>query len=574
MKLSASCFLCTLFLAPSTAVLVDFQVAQPPPVPQGAKQCTIDILRRDFANSYGAPEIVQYIPPTDCGPPGEWAAVTLNLEVTSNGTQYDRLAVFTFQNVEIWRSSTPEPTATGIIWTYVKDATRYIPLFGKPGTFILELDNVVQPGLTGIYSTTVQATFYASSKQHPPAKKSNTIIPLSTLSNTTGNDASVPPSFSINVTLPKNAVEVYAELYASGNGQEEFWYFNAANKYLDNLPAGTTYGQGPFREVRLLVDGQIAGAALPYPVIFTGGIVPSMWRPITSYGALDLPTYFLDLTPFVPLLTDGKPHLFTIDVVSAEEDRAILPNWYISGLLQVTTDSSSKRTTGKITSYNAEPFAQTSVTGSVGDNGDVNITVTASRKIHITADILSGSGKANHVVFSQDLQYINQQSFLNDALVQNIYQMASGHVLSTHNNIPALADTFSYPLAINYTTLASDGSFWSALLDHSYNRILLPSPFILGSTIQARQITDGFFKVAATGNTGNGTSTNTFRYVDLAGDTYSRKVNAALNNITLDEESGTLVRPKTPVPAPSAPQNHSITVFSGVRLPGGRTRGT
>ena len=26
-----------------------------------------------------------------------------------------------------------------------------------------------------------------------------------------------------SVTLPKNAVEVYAEIYASGNGDEEFW---------------------------------------------------------------------------------------------------------------------------------------------------------------------------------------------------------------------------------------------------------------------------------------------------------------------------------------------------------------
>jgi hypothetical protein len=126
----------------------------------------------------------------------------------------------------------------------------------------------------------------------------------------------------------------------------------------------------------------------------------------------------LDLTPFVPLLTDGKPHLFTIDVVSAENDHTILPNWYVSGLLQVVTDSTSKRTTGKVTSYSAEPFAQTSVTGSVGDNGDVNITVIASRKIQISASILSGSGKATHATWSQELLYINQQNYLQNTSVQ------------------------------------------------------------------------------------------------------------------------------------------------------------
>ncbi|KAJ7046785.1 hypothetical protein C8F04DRAFT_210129 [Mycena alexandri] len=82
-------------------------------------------------------------------------------------------------------------------------------------------------------------------------------------------------------------------------------------------------------------------------------------------------------------------------MLSAEADHTILPNWYVSGLFQVVTDSSSRRTTGEITSYNAEHFAQTSITGEVGDNGDVNITVTATRKIQITpAHILSGSGKA------------------------------------------------------------------------------------------------------------------------------------------------------------------------------------
>ncbi len=43
----------------------------------------------------------------------------------------------------------------------------------------------------------VHATYYASSKQHPPADKANLIVPLSTLANDTGNDASVPPGFSV-----------------------------------------------------------------------------------------------------------------------------------------------------------------------------------------------------------------------------------------------------------------------------------------------------------------------------------------------------------------------------------------
>ncbi|TBU49086.1 peptide N-acetyl-beta-D-glucosaminyl asparaginase amidase A-domain-containing protein [Dichomitus squalens] len=523
------------------AVLVDFQVAQPPPLPKDAKQCTVQILQRTFGNSFGAAEVVEYTPPTDCGPVGSWAGISLNFTVTSNGTQFDRLGIFTFQNVEIWRTSTPEPTrGDGIIWTYLKDVTRYTPLFAKNGTFILQLDNLLETGLDGQYATTLHATFFASSAAHPPAPKADVIIPVSTLANNTGNDASVPPTFSLNVTVPPNAVQIFAELYASGNGNEEFWYFNTANEFLGDLPSGTTFGDGPFREVRLLVDGQVAGVAFPYAVIFTGGIVPTAWRPITSYGAIDLPTYFLDLTPFVPVLTDGQPHNISLDVVSAEDDHTINQNWFVSGSLQVVTDPSGKPTTGKITRYDADDFAVTNTTGSVGANGDVNVTVAATRNIHIEAEITSGSGQTTHVVWSQNLEYSNTQNYLDNTFIQIVNQSAKGSFLSTHNGVPTLVDEFSYPLIINFTVLSPDGSQFVATFDHSLNRVSTPAPFILGSTIKNHQTATGFFTVASTGNTGNGTNSNVFSYVDLKGNTYDREVTAVDNNITSDHQGGSL----------------------------------
>lgn len=562
-----------LLLAPSLLaagqVLVDFQVANPPPLPKNAKQCTVEILQHTFGNSYGSPAIVQYSPPTDCGPVGSWTGVSLNLTVTSNGTQYDRLATFTFQEVEIWRSSTPEPTqGDGIIWTYLKDVTRYTPLFAKAGTFIMELDNIVETGLDGEYAATLLATFYESSILHPTAPQANTIIPLATLSDTSTATASVPPQFTINATVPQNAVQIYAELYASGNSEEEFWYYNTANEYLNNLPPGTTYGDGPFREVRLLVDGQIAGAALPYAVIFTGGIIPTAWRPITSYGALDLPTYFLDLTPFVPLLTDGKPHTFAIDVVSAETDHSINGNWYVSGNLQVVTDPSSKPTTGSMTKYTASPYAVTTTTGSVGANGDVNVTVKATREIEIESTIRSGSGKITEVTWKQSLSYQNVQTYAANATMQNVAQTATGTMLSTHNGVVAVADTFSYPLNIDLTILDPSGDSFSALFDHSYDRVLQTSPLTIGSTIKERQLATGYFAITDSGNFGNGTSKNTFSYADTKGNTYTRQVDASLNNVTYDKQGGSLA-PSTAPHFPGFPL--SKLALGSCRLPGGRS---
>ncbi|KAF9264680.1 hypothetical protein L218DRAFT_1024885 [Marasmius fiardii PR-910] len=554
------------------ARLVDFQVAQPPVVPQDAKECTVKVLQRDFAFSFGMAEVVQLNPPTDCGAPGSWAAITLNFTVTSNGTQFDRLGIFTFQNTEIWRTSTPEPTrGDGIIWTYIKDVTQYIPLFAKPGTFILQLDNLIQTGLDGIYSTTLHATYYTSSPSAPPAKKADLILPLSTFANNTGDDASVPSSFSLNVTFPRNTAQVYAELFASGNGQEEFWYNNVPNQFFPQISPDITNGQGPFREVRLLIDGQVAGVVFPYAVIFTGGYTPPLWRPISSYGALELPTYHLDVTPFVPILADGKPHNFTIDVISAEVNHTTNQNWFVSGILQVVTDTSSKPTTGKITRYDVEPFPQTTTTGSVRGFGDFDFTVTATRSLRIEADVISGSGQVNHVVFRQDLSYSNFQDYKQNATFQTIQQKTTGTVSSTHSGSVAVSDTFSYPIVIDFVFLGPEQTNWTTLIDHSYDRDLLPNPLRLASTIHNRQIADGFFQLATGGNFGNGTNNNTFSYVDSAGNTYSRRVNAAFNNITLNQESGSLAHrgllplPGVPFPDPEGVQIH----FAGAQLPGG-----
>ena len=78
--------------------------------------------------------------------------------------------------------------------------------------------------------------------------------------------------------------------------------------------------------------------------------------------------------------------------------------------------------------------------------------------------------------------------------------------------------------------------------------------------------------ISSSGNTGNGTSNNTFSYVDTAGNTYNRQVNAALNNITLDHQSGSLAS-NSQQPFPGFGAAAADSVLEGVRLPGGRQIG-
>lgn len=77
----------------------------------------------------------------------------------------------------------------------------------------------------------------------------------------------------------------------------------------------------------------------------------------------------------------------------------------------------------------------------------------------------------------------------------------------------------------------------------------------------------GYFEINPAGNTGNGTNTNTFSYVDTKGNTYVRAVGAALNNITYDHQSGSLA-PSTAPHFPGFPLEK--LALGSVRLPGGR----
>ena len=141
-------------------------------------------------------------------------------------------------------------------------------------------------------------------------------------------------------------------------------------------------------------------------------------RPIAAYGALDLPTFYLDLSPFIPILTDGHPHNISMDVVSAEPDHLINQNWYLTANLQIVTDPKSSRpTTGRVTSYNAQPFARATTVGSA-EGAVVSASVQASRNIHIEADIVSGSGEKTHVVWSQALSYSNVQTYHQNGSIQ------------------------------------------------------------------------------------------------------------------------------------------------------------
>lgn len=577
------------FEAPDSALLKragsgpqrDFQVQQPPVVPSG-KRCVHTLIEYDFANSYGNPAILDYVPPKDCGKVGSWASVVLNLTVSVNGTQYDRLGLIYLDSVEIWRTSTSEPTTSGVYWNTYKDVSKFIPLFSKPGTLLFDEGNIYNDQYTGIYHTTLTATFYEPTYEFPQPLLADLILPLSTGSTTGGAVFSTPPSGSTNITIPPNTITMYAEILASGNSNEEFWYMNSPNEVLDYYPPGyLTQAQSPYREVQLLVDGRLAGVAYPWPVIYTGGVILSWWRPMASYGAYDAPSYLVDLTPFVPLLTDSKSHNFTLNVVGQGPDFTTEQNWFVDGALYVQTGNNKRRTTGKITSYKVPQYIDPKIAvGSNADNSTVWGTTEAERFIEIEAELIAGDGEKVEVVWRQDLSFKNKQVYKNTAYYENVVQTSEGTSTSTHNGKVTLSDTFSFPISIwsNYTGTPTSSGLYElpGAVNHSYVRTLLPPPILAGgmkTEIDTTQSATGSLFVDSGGVIRKATGNNEekFSYIDGKGNTYHRDVVVQNNTVVSDHQAGSLAHYGEVIQQRSFGAVPAEGVFGGIEFTGKRS---
>jgi len=65
----------------------------------------------------------------------------------------------------------------------------------------------------------------------------------------------------------------------------------------------------------VLVDGVVAGAAYPFPTIYSGGVCPTLWRPLAGIQQFNVPPLTFDLSPLLPLLNDGLLHTITARVL-------------------------------------------------------------------------------------------------------------------------------------------------------------------------------------------------------------------------------------------------------------------
>lgn len=391
-------------------------------------------------------------------PPCTFNRVTMNFTVTSRGRQFDRLGLMYLGDIEVFRTSTAEPTANGIVWTYIKEMEQYNALWATDQKIIFDLGNLVDSTYTGPFFTTLTATFFTVPDSQPTA---DAILPISAEQSgvNMGSAFTVPSqNASVSYKLPQNVERAVISLSACGQIAEEFWYTNTFSSEVNTFEstAGTLYGYGPFREVQLLIDGQLAGVSWPFPIIFTGGIVPGLWRPIVGIDAFDLRQHEIDVTPWLPLLCDGGSHTFEIRIAGLNDDGAghatlsetVGSYWVVTGTIFLFLGAAGSITTGSELSIDAPaPEIQISsslTTNSTGANETLDYMTTVSRSLSISSTIKTFNG-STPAKWTQSLSYSNYNALTAQGFTQYTSQNTSGIDTSSST----YTNTYAYPITVD-----------------------------------------------------------------------------------------------------------------------------
>lgn len=416
-------------------------------------------------------------------PSGHWADVLLDVTGTESGRQFDRLCEVFAGPAQIFLGVTPEPTPAGIKWHVRKDITGYLPLLSGTQTFTTFVDNFLSSTDTGIPVITAKLLFYpagggfwpaqpatlgspalagdainetgpASPPQHPGVPTQ--VVPiLPQGATTTLNTINAGQTLTASVTLPTNITTANLDLYAAGQINDEFWWsLNPA-----------------FREIEVSIDGKAAGVVWPYPYVYTGGVNPLIWRPVTGIHTMDIPSYRLDLTPFAGIL--GGTHTISLTVLGNTGF------WLAGGSLllgaggsattgSVSTDTLSFPTASHVTTKHALGSASKPVTSEKA-SASYEIAGQVTQDGHTWTDTLS-----------QKLQFGDDQSNINPACSGPCYQWVHGE------ETQSTSETLSGP---DVDVTRGDSSNWTVDAPEGFLLNKAGSAFFLPATV-AQQLTD------------------------------------------------------------------------------------
>jgi hypothetical protein len=364
---------------------------------------------------------------------------------------------------EVFRTSTAEPTKNGIVWTYIKEMSQYNSLWKSPQKLIFDLGNIINDVYTGSFNATLTAHF----SYEKTVQTADLILPISARKSSS-NAASAfqfpADNTTVLYTIPATVSRAVVSVSACGQSQEEFWWSNVFSQDSQSFEntVGELYGYSPFREVQLYIDGILAGFVWPFPVIFTGGVAPGFWRPIVGIDAFDLREPEIDISPFLPMIQDGKQHSFEIRVTGLDisaDGKASLAHtvgsyWVVTGNIFLYIEDDNSISKANVTRGNQRPdvdapmptftVTRNLIRNQTGGNDSLSYAVTAER---------SFTASSSQYSWSQELSFSNRGLLNQQGYSQVNKQLTNGKnsILELGKRPTSNSVTFEYPLLVNAT---------------------------------------------------------------------------------------------------------------------------
>lgn len=258
---------------------------------------------------------ITYVPPAACPPP--WSKVILTLDVQTTRRSIVETLGMDLAHVRLFRSAVPRYEGLSR-WHVERDLTDYSALFRTPhngsiwSTQNPEAIDYEWPDHLPIYYASARLLFYPSTSATPAPRVPDAVI---------GVNRGSP------VALPHNIVRAYVDVENGFLPDDPVWFTcvsdDSAGVRLGDVfapgtnpatainPPGQGCGGGSFRELKVRVDGTLAGIAPVFPMV----IADLSWYhrnsanlPIPTLEMLNLKPYRVDLSPFAAVLSAAGPH--------------------------------------------------------------------------------------------------------------------------------------------------------------------------------------------------------------------------------------------------------------------------
>ncbi|MCO5546588.1 hypothetical protein L7F22_000017 [Adiantum nelumboides] len=498
----------------ASSKLTFFEVSRPIEMPEGAKLlCSAPILSGHVFGDTGdtAPATSQFVNCTAA----TFDRVVLSWQGSCSGRQFGRISTVWVSGVEILRTCTPEFPDGGGSWAFTKDVTRFTSLFKTVRKVSVELGNVLDVDYDGVYNISISLDFYQTGLKRqyaspdlaaaPPHKIKAIALPNPKNGGywfrLGGSDN--PQSISKEVVgLPLNAYRAVLEVCVSSHGDDESWFTNPPDEYAE--ANSLTFGNGPFREVSVSIDNKFAGSVWPFPLVYTGGFNPLAWRPALPIGTSAVPSYDIEITPFVSYLIDGNPHTITLTITDS------LSVWLIDANLHLWVDSKSSTTFSSLVSYTVPNYAPSDNSKFSGLDGQ--FIVSANRNYAFSGWVLSSQGNTTTCVtssFTYNNTLILQDSY--GYQTANLLITSQSEVVTTNDTLMTATYKKATEFPFDIKCLQTDGPNDSTYLNCSISHGMSSEEFAIyakgnfARSINNTQIAAGELTVASDNTVSGGT---------------------------------------------------------------------